>query len=292
MRPPITYYGGKIGMAERIIELMPSHRVYIEPFFGSGAVFFAKPAVTHEIVNDVDGAVVAFFRVLRERPEDLAQVCRLTPYAREEYAAADCDERGLDDLERARRFWVRVNQSFAKTAGPRTGWSITTARTQSVCGSVAGRLDRFAACAERLSQVAIESCDGADLIERLATADTVVYVDPPYLGTTRSGMTKRGDYRCEMGDREDHERLAEVLHQTPATVILSGYPSPLYEDLYGDWPRLDTAVLAHSSNAVTSERGDRTEVLWMNRELDRGLFATAVQRPGTVTERTDWTSDG
>jgi DNA adenine methylase len=280
MRPPFTYYGGKIGMADRIIEIMPAHRVYIEPFLGSGAVFFAKPPVTHEILNDIDGAVVAFFAVLRERPEDLARVCRLTPYAREEYAAADCGAPGLDDLEIARRFWVRVNQSFAKTAGPRTGWSITTARTQSVSGSVAGRLDRFAACAERLSQAAIECCDGADLVARLATPDSVVYVDPPYLGTTRSGMTKRGDYRHEMGSREDHERLAEVLHRTPATVLLSGYPSPLYEDLYADWPRLETAVLAHSSNAVTSERGDRMEVLWMNRELDRGLFAVSHPRRG------------
>jgi DNA adenine methylase len=275
MRPPITYYGGKVGLAPRIVELMPPHRVYIEPFFGSGAVLFAKTPVTHEIANDVDGAVVVFFTVLRERPDELARVCALTPYAREEYAAADPDAEGLDDLERARRFWVRVNQSFAKTAGPRTGWSITTARTQSVCGSVAGRIDRFHACAERLRGVAIECCDAADLVSRLATPDTVVYADPPYLGTTRSGMTKRGDYRREMGDREDHERLAEVLHRTPATVILSGYPSPLYEDLYGDWPRLEVSVLAHSSNAVTSARGDRTEVLWMNRELDRGLFAKA-----------------
>lgn len=275
MRPPITYYGGKVGMAERIVSLMPAHRVYIEPFFGSGAVLFSKPRVTHEIVNDVDGAVVAFFRLLREGPEELARVCRLTPYARQEYAAADCDEPGLDDLELARRFWVRVNQSFAKTVGTRTGWSITTARTQSVCGSTQGRIDRFMACAERLSQVAIECCDGADLIERLATSDTVVYADPPYLAATRRGITKKGDYRRDMSDQADHERLAEVLHRTSATVILSGYPSELYEDLYGDWPRHETAVLAHSSNAVTSARGDRVEVLWTNRELDRGLFAEA-----------------
>lgn len=286
MKPPITYYGGKVGMAARIVDLMPAHRVYIEPFFGSGAVLFSKPRAVHEIVNDVDGAVVAFFRALRERPEDLAQVCRLTPYARQEYAAADCDEEGLDELELARRFWVRVSQSFAKTAGTRTGWSITTARTQSVCASTAARLERFAACADRLRDVAIECCDGADLIERLATPDTVVYADPPYLAATRRGITQKGDYRCDMSAQEDHERLAEVLHRTTATVILSGYPSPLYDALYADWPRHEWAVMAHSSNAVKSERGDRVEVLWTNRETGRGLFAA------TGSSTTEGGSDG
>ena len=62
MRAPFAYYGGKMGMAKLIVSLMPEHRVYIEPFFGSGAVFFAKPPVMHEIVNDLDDAVVAFLQ--------------------------------------------------------------------------------------------------------------------------------------------------------------------------------------------------------------------------------------
>jgi site-specific DNA-adenine methylase len=59
MKAPFTYYGGKAGMAHRLIALFPPHRVYMEPFFGSGAVLFAKEPVAHEIVNDLDHAVVA-----------------------------------------------------------------------------------------------------------------------------------------------------------------------------------------------------------------------------------------
>lgn len=274
MKPPFAYYGGKTGMAQRLVSMLPPHRTYIEPFFGSGAVLFAKPRSVHEIVNDVDRNVVTFFRVLRERTDELIDVCALTPHAREEYAAADLNE-DLDDLERARRFWVRVNQSFSHAAGQRSGWSITTSRTQSVPGSILGRIARFTACADRLMATTIECCDAADLIDRLATPTTAIYVDPPYLASTRrSGSGPRAsDYITDMGDEASHRRLAEVLHATPAGVLLSGYHSPLYDDLYGDWPRIEIPVLAQASNAVTAERGERTEVIWSNRSLDRGQLS-------------------
>ena len=259
-------------MAPRIVDLMPPHRVYIEPFFGSGAVFFAKRPAVHEIVNDLDGAVVAFFRCLRDRTEELEAVCMLTPYARAEFEGADIDAVD-DELEKARRFWVRINQSFAKTAGRQTGWSVTTARTQATAASVWSRIGRFGACAQRLMGVSIECCDAADLIDRMATPDAVVYADPPYLAATRVSRQDRQrpeDYRCDMGSEDEHRRLAESLHATPATVILSGYPGGLYDELYGDWWSMDVNVTAHSSNAVTAGRTARVERLWSNRELGHG----------------------
>lgn len=268
MKAPICYFGGKTGLASRLAEMMPPHRVYIEPFFGSGAVLFAKRPAVHEIVNDLDGAVVAFFRCLRERPDDLARVCALSPHARDEFDAADPDAPGLDDLEVARRWWVRVNQSFAKSAGRKSGWSVTTARTQSVPASMLGRIDRFAACADRLARVTIENCDAVDLVDRLATADSVIYADPPYLAESRvMRHGNAGDYRVDMGTPEAHRRLAEALHATDATVMLSGYHSPLYDELYGDWHVTEWKVHSHSLNAVTHTRSDRVEVLWSNRDL-------------------------
>lgn len=268
MKPPFAYYGDKVGLAPLIVGLLPTHRVYMEPFFGSGAVLFAKPPARFEIVNDIDGDVAVFFRVLRDRPYELERACRLTPYARAEFEVAKLDE-DLDDLERARRFWVRVNQSFAKTAGRQTGWSITTARTQSVVSSTLGRIERFEACSQRLSTVAFESCDAADLIDRLATSDTTIYADPPYLAATRRGRDRQrpADYGRDMGTDADHERLAEVLRTTPAAVVLSGYPSDLYDRLYAGWWRHEIPVRVHASNAVTAERGERVEVLWSNRDL-------------------------
>lgn len=276
-RAPFTYYGGKQGLAARIVSLMPPHRVYIEPFFGSGAVFFAKPKSAHEILNDVDDRIVSFFRVLRDRTDELTEACALTPYSRTEFARATEDTD--DELERARRFWVRVNQSFAKTARSNTGWSITTARTQSTPGSVFGRLGRFGECAARLAEATIENRDAVELLERFATtADTVVYADPPYLGATRSSRAAAegysgGDYEVDMPSEADHRALADCLRALPAAVLLSGYPSDLYDDLYGDWHHIDVSTHAHSSNAARNDRGSRVERIWCNRPLGEGLFA-------------------
>lgn len=276
MRAPFAYYGGKAGMARAIIDLMPEHRVYMEPFFGSGAVLFAKPPARVEIVNDINRNVVTFFKVLREQCEDLELLCALTPHARTEYTEALFDE-DLSDLERARRFWVRVNQSFAKSDGRQTGWSITTARSQSVPAGILSRTGRFARAAERLMNVSIECTDAPSLIDRLATPDTVIYVDPPYMAETRRGRDRQrpADYLHDMGSPEDHERLAESLRATSAQVVLSGYPSPLYSSLYRDWWHMDIAVHVHASNSVTADRGERTERLWCN-------YEPAIERQGVL----------
>lgn len=280
MRPPYAYYGGKVGLARAIVPMLPAHRVYVEPFFGSGAVLFAKRPSPVEIANDVDLNVWTFFKVLRERREDLEEACRLTPYHRCEFLDADLVEPGLDDLERARRFWVRVNQSFAKTAGSQTGYSITTVRNASSSRSVWSRIGRFAPAVERLQLVTWDRADAVELIGRLNLGpDALLYVDPPYLAATRRGRGPRqrtADYLHDMGLPEDHERLAEALLATRATVVLSGYRSPLYDSLYREWPRLDFATKAHTSNAQTAggPRNDRTESVWSNVPLGAGrLFA-------------------
>lgn len=287
MRPPFCYFGGKQAMAARIVGLMPAHDTYIEPFAGSLAVLFAKQPARHEIVNDLDGAIVNFWRVLREQPEQLERACALTPYARAEWEGCeDVDEDGIGDVERARRFWVRVNQSFAKRLN-RTGWSVTTVRTQAPPTSVLGRLGRFSGAAARLATVSIECCDGVDLIDRLATPSTVVYADPTYVWSTRrlssnpegwTDRTRQSDYRVEL-DNQQHRRLAEVLRSTPAAVLLSGYPSALYDEMYGDWCVLDIPVTVNTGNARKGVgRRPRVERIWSNRDLHAGRL-DLLERP-------------
>lgn len=104
----------------------------------------------------------------------------------------------------------------------------------------------------------------------------------PHTETLWEGSRDRqrpADYLHDMGDEASHRRLAEALHATPAAVLLSGYPSPLYEDLYADWPRIEIAVMAHASNAVTADRGERTEVIWSNRQPGAG---TLFESPSDV----------
>ena len=273
----MAYYGGKSRLAPWIVSLLPRHRVYVEPFAGSAAVLFAKPPSTHEIINDLYGDVVCFFRVLREQPEELEVACRLTPYARDEYLAADLDEEGLDDLERARRWWVRSSQSFAQTAKIGTGWSTSVQRGSNNARSVWNRLGRFAAAAERLGAVTIENRDALEVIAAYDVDGGVIYCDPPYLGSTRTsvagGRRPKGDYAHEFAAPEQHETLAETLMRCRATVLVSGYPSALYDELYEGWSRVERQVLCRASNGRSGRNFHRTEVLWSNRSLDDGLFA-------------------
>ncbi|GAB3201793.1 DNA adenine methylase [Nocardioides hungaricus] len=268
--PLVPYHGGKGRLAPWIVSLLPPHRVYVEPFAGSAAVLLAKAPSIHEVLNDIDGNVVTFYRVLRDRPDELERVCRLTPYSREEFARADLAEGGLSDLERARRWWVRTNQSFAHTGSTRTGWSTSIKRGSNNARSVLNRIDRFAAAVHRLGTVTLESMDAVEMIERYSVADGVIYADPPYLVSTRSTMTKRpsGDYVHEFASEDDHRRLAEALRASRATVLLSGYHSPLYDELYCDWYRTERTVLRRTSNGRSASQVHTVEVIWSNRAVD------------------------
>ncbi len=273
MRPPVPYYGAKGRLAPWIAGMLPPHRVYCEPFCGSAAVLFAKPLSTHEVLNDLDRNVVTFFRVLREQPEDLQRVCALTPYSRDEYAAADLDAEGLGDLERARRFFVRCHLSFnaGGTGKGRAGWSNGMYRGSSQATSVRDTVDRLVLVAERLRAVVIDNRPALDLIESYDAPDVAMYVDPPYLGETRSGLDdakrRSSDYRHDMPDEDGHRTLAARLHDCEAAVLLSGYASPLYTELYGDWWTAEVSVQRPTTNrrGVTGSRA--TEVLWSNRPL-------------------------
>lgn len=273
MKPPVPYFGGKSRLAPWIAGLFPPHRVYIEPFAGSAAVLLAKPPSKHEILNDVDGNIVTFFRVLRDQPEDLERVCALTPYARDEFARADLTDPALDDLERARRWWIRASQSFAKTGTTATGWSISINRNSAAARTAHNRIHRFADVAARLTNVSIENRDALDVIREYSAPDAVIYADPPYLVDTRSALTRRpaGDYAHEFATTEQHQALADVLRQSPATVLLSGYASPLYEDLYAGWTRVTRDVSRHTGNSRASTQKHTVEVIWCNRAIDKQL---------------------
>lgn len=269
MKPPISYYGGKARLANWVIDHMPPHRVYVEPFAGSLAVLLAKTPTHFEVVNDLDDTLVCFWRVLRDHPDELVRACALTPHARSEFKAA-LDDPDLPDVERARRFWVRIMQSFNRTPDIATGWSMSTARGAPEVRTQIGGLGRFAAVAGRLRDVSIECAPAIEVIKRTSwTEDAVLYCDPPYVEATRSTSRARGGYRYEMTD-EDHRELAEVLQDHPGTVIVSGYPSDLYDDLYADWWSVSTEITKRATNLhANATRSRATEVLWTNRDLSR-----------------------
>lgn len=286
LKPPAPYYGGKTRIAPWVVSLMSPHVRYVEPFAGTASVLLAKPRSRFEIINDADENLVTFFRVLRDHPDDLERACRLTPYARSEFMLArDLEDLpDLPDLERARRWWIRIVQGFNNAPGAwSTGWSLSTNRGTTEPVTAANLVARFEAVAERLRTVAIENGDALELIRRNDHPDAVIYCDPPYLGSTRAGRERRQgtmDYVHDMTTDEQHRELGAVLNAAQGHVLISGYHSDLYDELYAGWERAETTVVRSAAMRRSQQppgrrqgrRTHTTEVVWSNRPIDNGAL--------------------
>jgi DNA adenine methylase len=268
-RPVLRYYGGKWRLAPWLISLFPPHRIYVEPFGGGASVLMRKERTYAEVYNDLNDEIVNVFRVLQD-PDMANALCRqlmLTPYARNELERAYVPS--LNPIEAARRTIVRSFMGFGSTAleTPRgfrsraSVWGHTGFRRSSYRSGTIPAHDwanypvQIQNFIERLAGVVIECKPAAEVMADHDRADTLHYVDPPYLQQTRS--SPRHEYRHEMTE-QDHIDLANQLHRLKGMVVLSGYPSSLYDDeLYRNWTRLERIHMADGARK-------RTEVVWLN----------------------------
>lgn len=263
-RPAMRYHGGKWKLAPWIIGHFPRHHVYVEPFGGAASVLLRKPRSYAEVYNDLDGEIVNFFRVLRDRQQsaELQRLCELTPYSRAEF---DLSYQPADDpIEQARR---TVFRSFAghgsgAASGYNTGFRANPTRSHTTpADDWKGWPSNINRLSKRLRGVIFENMDALEAIERHNRPITFIYCDPPYVAETRSTTTSDGKnqvYRYEM-DSIDHENLLHTLRQSDAMIALSGYRCELYDDMLHDWQRVE--IVTHGDG-----RSKRTEVLWLNRQ--------------------------
>ncbi|MCM1298219.1 MAG: DNA adenine methylase [Firmicutes bacterium] len=254
----LKYPGSKWRIANWIISHFPEHRVYCEPFFGSGAVFFNKKHVYTETINDIDGNIVNLFRVCREHPDKLAQLIEMTPFARDEFQA--CYEKSDDPIEQARRTIVRFHQSFGTSNSSKNSWKNTQTAGGPRCATMWNYLpNAIAECASALKEAQIENTDAVELIRRYNDKDTLIYCDPPYLQSIR----RKNIYAYEM-DEAKHIELLNVLKESKSKVVISGYDNELYNRELKGW---STDV-----KETTAQFGlHRIEKIWANFELDEQL---------------------
>ncbi|WP_237146493.1 DNA adenine methylase [Mycobacteroides abscessus] len=266
--PPMAYFGGKTRLARRIADLLPQHGHYVEPFAGSLAVLLAKEPSKMETVNDLDGLLMTFWRVLREQPDELIRVCALTPHSRGEYLEARAADLGrLNDIEVARLVWLQIAQGRGGTMR-QTGWRMFVNPNGSsipMGDYLEAYVNRMAAAAQRLHHVSLECRPGIEVIEQYGSdPGCCLYVDPPYLGDVRRA-TGNG-YRIEMREPELHVELLESLLRCRASVVLSGYDSELYSEALVGWDRTEMTATSQGGTDVT-----RTEVLWVNCPISQQL---------------------
>lgn len=224
-----------------------------------------KPRAPCEILNDIDEEVVSFFRVVRDpvTAEELARRVEFTPYARAEFEDW-CYGQSIDTVDAAHRLVVRSHMAMSsKGIWQKSGFDTRVnadgyiSRVQSLRRAPEVIRD---VCA-RLVGVVIEREDGVKLIERHDRPDALFYCDPPYLKAARASQI----YKYDMSDA-GHQRLADVLVKVAGMVVLSGYPSELYEHLFRGWKRFERGHWADGGKA-------RTEVLWLNPAAANALEA-------------------
>lgn len=256
------WYGGKFSHLDWLLPLLPDSHHYCEAFSGSAAVLINRNPSPVETYNDIDGEVVNFFRVLRDRPEELERSIALTPFSREEFFIAVNGQTGsVSSLERARRFYVRARQARTGLAQTATlgRWANCKNTSRSGMSGVVSRwlggVGALGEIAERIARVQIENRPAVDLIRLYDDAGTLFYCDPPYVHSTR-GDAKA--YGFEMDD-DEHLQLALCLKRIKGKAAVSGYRCDLMDTVYKDWRRFDApGKFAHSIKKM------RHECLWMN----------------------------
>lgn len=287
MKPAISYYGGKQKMASKIVPLIPVHTVYVEPFAGGAAIFFAKPfpnvsntAHYIEVLNDLDNRLINFYRVLRDPKQgpELVHQLQLTPYSEEEHRIAkNLDIIDIDPIEAARRYYINIMQSFANKLNG--GWARSVYSGNKAL-TFYKKIQYLPEILDRLSGVYVSSTDALKCIKQWDSPHTFFYCDPPYPNTDQSGYM----YKFSL---EDMKKLVDCLNECQGSFILSCY------DIGIEWPEdwekfeFSTTMSASGQGKTKTDRskfrsdeelGDRKRTELVFRRFNRVPMRADIQK--------------
>lgn len=269
IRAPFGFPGSKFRSLDQILPLLPHDDVYVEPFGGSGSVLLSRRKSALEVFNDRYAGVVAFYRCLRDKKDQLVDRLSLCLHAREEFIwCKDTWRDCTDDVERAARWYYMVRMSFGQIG-------LIFGRCTGSKGNMGLRLhnslELFHPVHERLKHVQIENQDWRDCIKDYDSLDTVFYMDPPYLEC-------QNKYEHSFTEAH-HIELCERIQDIKGFVALSGFDNSVYDrypwDAKYSWSVqgkiLGLAFTEENHMAGkegTVERQPQEEVLWI-REAKR-----------------------
>jgi DNA adenine methylase len=263
---PLKWHGGKHYLAKHILPRMVEHVHYVEPYFGGGSVLLNKdPAGVSEVINDINGELTNFWRVLQDETwfDAFTRRMQVIPFSQTEWE--DAADASGDEVERASRFFVRCRQSragkfdaFATLSRNRTRRGMNE-QASAWLGAVEG----LEAVSARMRRVVILNLNAVKVIKQQDGPNTLFYLDPPYLHETR--VTTK-DYEFEM-DVANHAELLDAITKINGKVLLSGYPNELYDNALANWDRLEIQIDNKASSA--KNKPIKTEVLWANYEMPK-----------------------
>lgn len=254
---PFKWIGGKSRLRKEIIAILPEHTCYVEPFAGAAWVLFGKPPSDVEILNDLDQELVSFFRVVKEKPEELIESFNFELVSRAEFTRlAELDTSTLTDVQRAHRFYYLIMAGWGGELNyPRFQTStMDGGGGNRLIGALKTLRQRLEPIHARLRTVIVENLSWEACIERYDRENVVMYVDPPYPG---NGC----NYFHNMRDWNDHERLAVRLKEAKCKWIVSSYDKEEIRNLFeGSY-----ISVVQSASGMSVKKNDNTRVL--NKEI-------------------------
>lgn len=281
-----NYFGGKFTYTDDIYPYFPVDFAHmIELFAGSAALSLNykpnRPLV--RTINELNGDVTNFFEVLRDQHEILIEKLLLTPASEQEYLNAW--EYSEDDVERARRFYVRARQSFFGLGAQRKnkGWHMAKSKANANGGETVSRwnnsIPKLMQIAEMIAtNFQILNDDFKNALERLDSKEAFIYCDPPYLLESRVSSK---DYKHEF-DRDQHIDLGKMLNQIKGRAMISSYDNDLYKEIYSEWTMIK---LPKKMNGIRSK--EQQECIWFNypiEETEKYKLEQDLKKYGTVTK--------
>lgn len=261
-RPALQYYGGKWMMAKWIIRHLPPHKLYVEPYGGAASVLLRKPRSKREVYNDLNQELVNFFRVVRnpQTARKLIASLKVTPFSRFEFNQSYVQ--ATTPIERARRLVVRSFMGFNGTGASRSArtgfrWQVSKKSHSTPALGWMNYPQSLTKVVERLTGIVIEQRPAQQVIQAYDDAETLFYVDPPYMWGTRAKNAKYAGYTHEMND-QNHKDLLNQLRKTKGSVVLSGYDNDLYNEMLPDWQK-------HTRRSYSAQGRIRKEVIWVKK---------------------------
>jgi DNA adenine methylase len=255
LKTPITYYGGKQQMLRHILPLIPAHKVYTEAFFGGGAVFWAKEPARVEFINDLNGEVVNFYRVLKFHFPELKKEIEATLHSEFQQKKARKIYRSPEEYSEVERAWaiyVLSHQSFYSILD--SSWKCSKER--SFATQLQARKEAFTdVYSRRLERTSMFCRDALDVIRKADHENAFHYVDPPYY---QADMGHYGGYTLN-----DFENLLKLLVTLKGKFMLSSYPSEILSEyvLKEGWRMMEVEMPRSAGH------GRKVEVLTMNYDV-------------------------
>ncbi len=251
MKTPITYWGGKQQLVSRILPLIPQHRQYNEPFFGGGALYFAKEQSEIEFINDLNGEMINFYTVLKRKFPELREEVECTLHSEFQHRQAKdiySDPLRHKDVLRAWAVWMLSKQSIYSILT--NSWRVEIDRNSAKQFQWSKECFTFA-YARRLEATSIFSRDALSVIRATDTPTTFHYLDPPYFNSDC------GHYKGY--SEQDFRNLLDLISKIEGKFLLSSYPSSILSEYVEaqNWRTIEVEMPRVAG-------GTKTEVLTMN----------------------------